>query len=94
MNFLLTNFLLLFQAVSNRTPNNANVAAPVEDYNTFGGSWLWFALAALLVILAFVWAYKKGMLSWLPGFKTSTKHVQTAPPPTPTNEPPTGPRSV
>lgn len=89
MNFLLTIFLLL-QA---RTPNNAN-AAPSESYNTFGVSGWWFVIAVVLVVLAFAWAWKKGMLSWLPDFKTSTKHVQTKPPPPPSDGPPTGPINV
>lgn len=46
------------------------------------------------VVFGFYMAYREGMLSWLPGFKTSTKHVQTKPPPPPSDEPPAGPINV
>lgn len=93
MNFLLTAFLFLFQNVV-RTPNNANVQVQEQPYDTFGGSWLWFVLAVVLVAGVFFWAYKKGMLSWLPGFKVKPKGVHKVDPPIPSDEPPTGPRVV
>lgn len=89
MNFLLTTILFL-QA---RTPNNANVAAPVESYDTWGVP-LWGVGLILFGIAIFIfWLYKKGMIGYGTG-AVPKGTVHKVDPPPPSDGPPSGPINV
>lgn len=82
MNFLLTTFLFLFQAVSNRTPNSANAAAAAEESCTFCLPWWQTALIIAVVVVIAIWAVKKLGWHWPgKGKGTGAGNVHTVEPP-------------